>query len=159
MEIFSFLKKAEKAAFKTKPVEKETQKSPDLERKLRITALENEVRALNTTVKNLNILLDDDKVTVYGQTQSQEDREKIILALGNIESIATVDDRISVIKPAPEAKLYEVKRGDTLSKIAKEFYGNAMKYPVIFEANQPMLKSPDLIYPGQVLRIPPLKEK
>ncbi len=41
-----------------------------------------------------------------------------------------------------------------LSKIAKEFYGDAMKYPEIFEANKPMLKSADLIYPGQVLRIP-----
>jgi nucleoid-associated protein YgaU len=46
--------------------------------------------------------------------------------------------------------------GDTLGKIAKKYYGNAMKYPVIFEANKPMLKNPDLIYPGQVLRIPAL---
>ena len=44
--------------------------------------------------------------------------------------------------------------GDTLSKIAKEMYGDANKYPVIFEANKPMLKDPDKIYPGQVLRIP-----
>ena len=47
-------------------------------------------------------------------------------------------------------------RGDTLSKIAKQYYSDANKYPVIFEANKPMLKSPDLIYPGQMLRIPPL---
>ena len=53
------------------------------------------------------------------------------------------------------SKFYEVKRGDTLSKIAKEFYGDGSKYPAIFEANKPMLKSADLIYPGQVLRIPP----
>ena len=52
--------------------------------------------------------------------------------------------------------MYEVKSGDTLSKIAREFYGDAMKYPAIFEANKPLLSDPDKIYPGQVLRIPPL---
>ena len=54
------------------------------------------------------------------------------------------------------SKFHEVKRGNTLSKIAKEYYGDGSKWPTIFEANQPMLKNPDLIYPGQVLRIPPL---
>ena len=53
-----------------------------------------------------------------------------------------------------ESKTYTVKPGDTLSKIAKEFYGEANKYNQIFEANKPMLKDPDKIYPGQVLRIP-----
>lgn len=52
------------------------------------------------------------------------------------------------------SKTYTVESGDTLSKIAKQFYGDANKYPLIFEANQPMLKDPDKIYPGQVLRIP-----
>ena len=52
------------------------------------------------------------------------------------------------------SKTYTVQTGDTLSKIAKEFYGNANKYQQIFEANKPMLKDPDKIYPGQVLRIP-----
>ena len=54
-----------------------------------------------------------------------------------------------------QSKTYTVKAGDSLSKIAKEFYGEANKYNQIFEANQPMLKDPDKIYPGQVLRIPP----
>ena len=52
------------------------------------------------------------------------------------------------------SKTYTVQKGDTLSKIAKDFYGNANKYQQIFEANKPMLKDPDKIYPGQVLRIP-----
>ncbi len=47
-------------------------------------------------------------------------------------------------------------RGDTLSKTAKESYDDESEYPAIFEASQPMLKSSDLIYPGRVLRIPPL---
>jgi nucleoid-associated protein YgaU len=62
-----------------------------------------------------------------------------------------------VERPEPEATFYTVQRGDTLSKIAREHYGNASKYPVIFEANQPMLREPDKIYPGQKLRIPPLE--
>lgn len=53
------------------------------------------------------------------------------------------------------SQFYTVKSGDTLSRIAKEFYGEANKYPQIFEANKPMLKDPDKIYPGQMLRIPP----
>ena len=57
---------------------------------------------------------------------------------------------------AGEATFYTVKSGDTLGKIAQQQYGSASKYTVIFEANQPMLKDPDKIYPGQSLRIPAL---
>jgi nucleoid-associated protein YgaU len=52
------------------------------------------------------------------------------------------------------SRTYTVKKGDTLSAIAKETLGNANRYQLIFEANKPMLKDPDKIYPGQVLRIP-----
>jgi len=47
-----------------------------------------------------------------------------------------------------------VQSGDTLAKIAREYYGSASDYPVIFEADKPTLTNPDRIYPGQVLRIP-----
>ena len=78
----------------------------------------------------------------------------MILSVGNIEGIAQVDDRMEVEEPKPEAQFHTVAKGEWLSKIAKKYYGNANKYMVIFEANKPMLKDPDLIYPGQVLRIP-----
>ena len=104
-------------------------------------------------IDHLDIELDGDKVTVYGQTESIEDKEKIVLVAGNVEGIATVDDRISVVAPV-QSRFHEVKSGDTLSKISKEVYGDAMKYNVIFEANKPMLTHPDKIYPGQMLRIP-----
>ena len=84
-------------------------------------------------------MVEDDKATVYGQVESTAAKEKVILIVGNTEGIATVDDRISVINPEPEATFYEVKKGDSLSKIAQEHYGDMMKYPVIFEANKPML--------------------
>jgi len=73
--------------------------------------------------------------------------------LGNVDGVATVDDRLSVVA-AVQSRFHEVKSGDTLSKISKEVYGDPMKYNVIFEANKPMLDHPDKIYPGQMLRIP-----
>ena len=94
------------------------------------------------------------RATVSGTIDTQENREKVVLIVGNTEGIAQVDDQMTVKTPAPEAKFHTVVKGDTLSKIAKAVYGDPMKYPVIFEANKPMLKDPDLIYPGQVLRIP-----
>ena len=118
----------------------------------RETALKNIVRAMALPIDNLEVNLNGDVVTVHGETSSQADREKTILVLGNVEGIAAVDDRISLV--APPATFYEVKSGDSLSKIAKEHYGDAMKYMAIFEANKPMLKDPNEIYPGQVLRIP-----
>lgn len=54
----------------------------------------------------------------------------------------------------PYAQYYVVKKGDTLSKIAEEFYGDKMLYPKIFEANRHLLSDPDRIKPGQKLRIP-----
>jgi len=92
--------------------------------------------------------------TVYGFAPDQATREKIILCAGNVSSVSHVDDRMSVEQSGPAAKFYTVKSGDTLSKIAKESYGDANQYTKIFEANRPMLKSPDKIYPGQTLRIP-----
>lgn len=158
MGLFSFLKKAGENIFKSAETKAaEAAEEAAALREQRITALKGVVDSLNISIQDLDIEVDDDVVTVYGQTESQSDKEKIILALGNVSGIATVDDRISVVVPAPEATFYEVKSGDSLSKIAKAHYGDAMKYPIIFEANKPMLKDPNLIYPGQVLRIPPLE--
>ena len=94
-------------------------------------------------------------VTVYGVAPDQQTKEKILLCCGNVRNVASVNDQMTVDQSAPEAKYYTVVKGDNLSKISKQYYGDPNKYTKIFEANQPMLKSPDLIYPGQVLRIPP----
>jgi len=121
--------------------------------------LSNHVMGLGLGVENLAITVDGDRATVHGITSSHSEREKVILAVGNVAGIASVDDRLSVSVPEPKpeetTQFYEVKKGDSLSKISKEFYGSYKKYMIIFEANQPMLKDPDKIYPGQVLRIPP----
>jgi nucleoid-associated protein YgaU len=96
----------------------------------------------------------DGVVTLAGTVPDQATREKIVLLAGNTVGVAQVDDQLVVETPAAAAVFYTVKSGDTLSKIAKAHLGDASKYPLIFEANQPMLDSPDKIYPGQVLRIP-----
>lgn len=121
---------------------------------LKASALLKHVQGLGLVFNTLTVKVTGDTVTLVGQTATQEDSEKIALAVGNVEGVGAVDNQIIVVTPAPEAKFHTVVKGDTLSKIAKDFYGNAMKYPVIFEANKPMLLHPDKIYPGQVLRIP-----
>ena len=95
-------------------------------------------------------------VTVAGQVDDQATKEKILLCCGNVAGVSAVNDMMTVVTPEPEAQYHTVVSGDNLSKIAKHYYGDANKYPTIFEANKPMLSHPDKIYPGQSLRIPPL---
>jgi len=58
------------------------------------------------------------------------------------------------VSAAPPEKIYVVKAGDSLSKIAKAEYGNANQWKKIYEANKDVIKDPDLIQPGWKLRIP-----
>ncbi len=108
------------------------------------------------SVDGLKVEVDGDVAKVTGKAATQAEREKAILVAGNTAGIAKVEDAVEVAASEPASTYYEVKKGDSLSKIAKAHYGDAMKYPQIFEANKPMLKDPDKIYPGQVLRLPPL---
>lgn len=146
MGLFSFIKGAGKNLFGKKkeaaPVELSKQE-----------ALRNEIASLGLPIQDLGVEISE-MITVSGTTNTNADREKIILALGNVENIGCVDDNITVLNPEPEAKFHVVESGDTLSKISKAVYGDAMRYNEIFEANKPMLSHPDKIYPGQTLRIP-----
>ncbi|MFM7811774.1 MAG: peptidoglycan-binding protein LysM [Acinetobacter junii] len=114
------------------------------------------IKSLGLGVEGLAVTYNGntDTAIIKGQVKSQADKEKIILIVGNIDHVAQVDDQMTVEVPEPESKFYTVKSGDNLSKIAKEVYGDANQYPKIFEANKPMLKDPDEIFPGQILRIP-----
>lgn len=104
---------------------------------------------------NVQATVDGDKVTVTGEVASQEEKEKILLAVGNIEGVGSVDDQITVTGPVvAAARFVVVKKGDTLSAISLAVYGNANQYNKIFEANKPLLKDVNKIYPGQTLRIP-----
>jgi nucleoid-associated protein YgaU len=121
-------------------------------------ALEEEVKSLGLDVKDLAVEVDGDTVKVSGTTPDQATKEKLVVALGNVAGVAAVEDAVTAEMAEPEAVIYVVKKGDTLSAIAKAQYGKASKYMAIFEANRPMLKDPDKIYPGQALRIPPLPD-
>ncbi len=151
MGLFSFIKDAGAKIFGGGG------KSAEEEKKEKIQQLYDVVNDLALAVEHLQIDLNEDTVIVSGKVENQAEKEKVILALGNVNGVAQVDDRIEVEKQEPEAVFYEVVSGDSLSKIAKAHYGDPMKYPVIFEANKPMLKDPNLIYPGQMLRIPPIE--
>ncbi len=142
-------------------------RAENLEEAKKSTALEHYVSNLGLVVTNLDVRFDDGLVTVTGEAADQDTRERVILALGNSAGVERVSEELTVAAPPaaaapvaeappapPEPLMHVVVKGDTLSKIAKEHYGDAMKYPVIFEANKPMLSDPDKIYVGQVLRIP-----
>jgi nucleoid-associated protein YgaU len=116
------------------------------------------IKSQNLSATGLTVTYDGASATVsvYGVAPDQATMEKIVLCCGNVSGVAKVNNMMSVDQSAPEAKYYTVVSGDNLSKISKAQYGDPNKYMKIFEANKPMLKDPDKIYPGQVLRIPPL---
>jgi nucleoid-associated protein YgaU len=152
MGLISFIKNAGEKIFKSE--EKREQEKASL-----ILA---HIRKFGFDTSDIQVKVDDDKVILMGSVDTIDNKNKVIVTAGNIEGIAKVDDWLVVrnppvvAPPPPEKQYYTVKKGDYLSKIAKEVYGDAKKYNIIFEANKPMLKDPDLIYPGQVLVIPPL---
>lgn len=154
MGLFGFIKEAGEKLFGHKD-----DVSPEEQTRLNQAAAQaifDHINSLGLKWSNLMVSFMGGQVSVSGSTPDQENREKIILAAGNVHGVDNVEDHLLVEAPAAEARFYTVVSGDTLSKIAAEQYGNASKYPVIFEANKPMLKDPNKIYPGQNLRIPPL---
>ncbi len=116
-------------------------------------AIKKEVEDLGLDHSGLDLKVEGDKVVLSGEAVSQEIKEKIILAAGNVEGIAAVEDTAA----APDARepvFHTVEKGDTLWAISSKHLGNGADYMKIFEANRPMLSDPDKIYPGQMLRIP-----
>ena len=158
MGLFSFLKNSGSKVLKSASAKNEEKaRSAEAAKERQEGLLEGILYSADVGIKNIDIEIEGDVVKVFGEADSQANREKAILILGNMDGVAAIDDRISVVNPEPakpEAKMYQVQSGDSLSKIAKEFYGDPMKYTLIFEANQPMLKDPNIIHPGQTLRIP-----
>lgn len=110
----------------------------------------------NPGITDLGVGYEEGIVDLSGQAQSAEAVEKAVLIAGNVKGVTEVRiDKLDAPEPAPEVQYYTVVSGDSLSKIAKHFYQNAMDYPKLFEANREVIKNPDLIYPGQKIRIPP----
>ncbi|KIN78124.1 peptidoglycan-binding protein LysM [Sulfitobacter mediterraneus] len=115
-------------------------------------ALKDELKELGLDSDDLDITVDGDTVKVSGKAASQEMKEKVILAVGNVEGVAAVEDDVSGGDADPV--FHTVEKGDTLWAVSEKALGKGSRYMEIFEANKPMLSDPDKIYPGQVLRIP-----
>lgn len=159
MGLFSFIKNAGAKLGIGKSVEEEAAEAAAAVKASNEAAAQKMIKTasdLGLEVESMQVVINGDTATVSGLAADQATKEKVILVVGNTNGIAQVDDQMEVEIQEPEAIFHTVVSGDTLSKIAKKVYGNAMKYPVIFEANKPMLTHPDKIYPGQVLRIPAL---
>ena len=122
-------------------------------------ALKKELDSHDLGTEKVEVAVEGDTAVIKGEVADQSIFEKAILAVGNTLGISKVqaDEVKLVAAPAPapaEPRFHTVVKGDTLWAIATKAYGNGSKYPLIFEANKPMLTHPDKIYPGQVLRIP-----
>ncbi len=111
---------------------------------------------LGDNISGLSVAFADGTITLEGECDSQATREKAVLLAGNIKGVESVNDDNFTAPEEDQAEFYTIVSGDTLSKIALRYYGDAMKYPVIFEANREVIKDADLIYPGQQIRIPKL---
>ncbi len=163
----SVLGPAEAAEAKA-PADDKAAEQAEIDRKVK--ALTAEVKALGLDSGDVHLTLRGDVVKVESKGADRETMEKLILAIGNIKGIARVEADVpkapgrasssgsAAPATAPEGDdapvFHTVKKGETLSAIAKEYLGNANRYNEIFKANQPMLSDPDKIYPGQTLRIP-----
>jgi nucleoid-associated protein YgaU len=168
MGIVSFFKEAGQKLFGHKEAEaaaQDAQSAPDdAARQAKIASANAAAAAAITTyIGSQNLGADgmavefdavSSTVTVSGVAADQATKEKIVLCCGNVHGVEHVSDLMTVNEPADESQWHTVARGDTLSAIAKKYYGNANDYMKIFDANKPMLGHPDKIYPGQLLRIP-----
>ena len=122
------------------------------------------------TIKERGVVLahmnmDGDKLYLQGAAPSEDIKNQVWNAVKAADpsfSDLTLDLSVDSSLPqpaapaaaAPAARTYTVQSGDTLSGIAKQFYGKASEYPKIFEANRDKLSNPDVIRDGQVLVIP-----
>lgn len=169
MAIWDFVKDAGKSVFgkaeAAEPAKPQAQAAPaaakpaqDPDTARKVAALKAELKALNLDKDDVHLTLRGDTVKVDSKGADRETLEKLILALGNIEGIAKVEADLPETGAGAEGGkapvFHTVKKGETLSAIAKAYLGSAGKYNAIFEANRPMLTDPDKIYPGQTLRIP-----
>jgi nucleoid-associated protein YgaU len=160
MSLLTFIKGAGEKLFGKEAQAAPTPSRPDpaAANKAAADAILAYVKSQNLVTTGITITFDgaSGTVKVAGSVPDQATKEKIVLCCGNVNGVENVEEEILVEQVEPEAEFYTVEKGDNLSKIAKMHYGDPNKYMVIFEANKPMLKHPDKIYPGQMLRIPPL---
>ncbi len=157
MGLFSFIKHAGEKLFGKNEEEVAAAAAANVEdlNAKAAAAIQNYIEQQNLGLNGLTVVFDgtSGKVTLSGAAPSQEAAEKAVLAAGNVTGVSSVENNLEFPAEA-EAQYHDVVSGDTLSAIAKRYYGDANQYMKIFEANRPMLSHPDKIYVGQKLRIP-----
>ena len=117
--------------------------------------IQQHIEADNPGIKDMKVAFNDGVVSITGAADSPEAMEKAVLMAGNIKGVGEVKaDAVKVPETGSKSEYYVIESGDTLSKLAKKYYGNAMDYPKIFEANREVIKDPDKIFVGQKIRIP-----
>jgi nucleoid-associated protein YgaU len=113
------------------------------------------VEAADVNVDDLDVAYNDGVVDMAGSAASAEEKERAVLAAGNIKGVEEVKaDELQAPQQTEAVDFYTIESGDTLSVLAKRHYGDAMQYVKIFEANRGIISDPDKIYPGQKIRIP-----
>ena len=147
MGLFSFIKEAGEKLFSGKEAHAATPAAPsadELNAKA-AQAIATYIGAQNLGVSDVKVAFDGSqgKVTVQGQAPTQAVKEKVTLCCGNVASVQSVDNQMAVTNPEPEAQYHDVVRGDTLSAIAKKFYGKGSMYKLIADANKDKIADPN----------------
>jgi len=114
------------------------------------------IEEFNPGVDDLEVKVKDGVAELKGKAKSQSAWQKLILMAGNVLGISKVKaDELEAPKgDAEKVEYYEIKKGDTLWAIAEKHLGKGSDYPKIFEANREVIRDPNLIFPGQKIRIP-----
>jgi len=113
------------------------------------------IEMANPGISDLGVEFKNGVVSISGKAASAEAMEKAVLMAGNVQGVSEVKtDKLQAPPIQAKVEYYIIKKGDTLSAIAKQFYGKASDYPKIFEANREVIKDANLIFPGQKIRIP-----
>ena len=122
---------------------------PDAAKKLK-----EHIEKNNPGITDLQVEMNDDVATISGSAADQAAYEKAVLLAGNVEGVGKVEAGALAGAGGKEAEFVLIQSGDTLWGIAERAYGNGARYQEIFEANREVIENPDLIYPGQKIRIP-----
>jgi nucleoid-associated protein YgaU len=117
--------------------------------------IKQEIEQDNPGISGLDVKYEDGVVSLSGAAASAEAMEKAVLMAGNVKGVEEVKvEGLQAPQQTAEVEFYVIEKGDTLSAIAKQFYGDPNAYPRIVEANREVIKDADKIFPGQKIRIP-----
>ncbi len=162
MSVYSFIKEVGDKIF---GVEKEEAEKPtedtgnsrekaQKENEKAVAVLKNKIQEWKLEIRDFDLKIEEDIVFVSGAVDKQETREKIILATGNCEGIAKVEESIKVNKPVRESFFHTIDRQENLKSIAEAHYNDESKAGFLLKANAPMLNNIKKPETGFVIRIP-----